>query len=319
MSDSSSSAPARSRAARDLAVRTAGAVAMIGGLAFAFWADAAWIGVDLLFQGIVLGVGLLGMGEVCRMMRAAGLRPLAREGAAALALLALATWAAAEEWSWWSREPWVWVRALRHDLPVLAGALGLGFLFLRAAGRKELSGAAADLAATVFGLVYAWGLPIYFITRVRHLGTADGEGWLWDGYGFVLAVVLTAKASDIFAYLGGRLLGKHRMTPRLSPGKTWEGFACGLAGSTAAGVGFFALAPLDFLAPLGDPLTAACFGLTVGAASVAGDLSASLLKRASGVKDSGGLVPGYGGVIDVIDSMVAAAPVGYLFLYLCIY
>lgn len=114
----------------------------------------------------------------------------------------------------------------------------------------------------------------------------------------VLAIV---AAADIGAYFVGRRIGRTRLAPAVSPGKTWEGVAGGLLAATlVAGAGAIVL---------GLPLGAlAAVGLTVGAISVVGDLAESMFKRHSGVKDSGSLFPGHGGVLDRVDSMAAAVP-----------
>src|SRR5947209_9544644 len=122
--------------------------------------------------------------------------------------------------------------------------------------------------------------------------------------------VFVPKVCDIGAYFTGRLLGRHKMTPRLSPGKTWEGAAGGLA--AAVGVSF----ALQGVAPVipGGPAGVVAFGLTVGAAGIFGDLAESLIKRDCQRKDASAIVPGFGGVLDVIDSVVFAAPVCYWWL-----
>jgi len=130
------------------------------------------------------------------------------------------------------------------------------------------------------------------------------------GLGLAMAVFVP-KAGDIGAYTAGRLFGRHKMTPALSPKKTWEGFAGGLVASVLVAFipAYFFTTPhvVDNTA-----LFALGFGLTVGLAAVAGDLAESLLKRDAGLKDAGSAVPGFGGVLDVLDSVLVAAPVAYL-------
>ena len=141
--------------------------------------------------------------------------------------------------------------------------------------------------------------------------------WLKSGdldYGTVaLALaIFVPKCCDIGAYSIGRLIGRHKMTPVLSPKKTWEGLAGGLALAAAAAVLLNRLGGLGY----GDP-AAACLGLTVGGAGVLGDLAESLVKRDFQHKDASQVVPGFGGVLDVVDSIVFAAPVSYCWLRLC--
>ena len=129
-----------------------------------------------------------------------------------------------------------------------------------------------------------------------------------NGFGRVLFLYALVEMNDVFALLGGRLLGRHRPWPTLSPNKTIEGAAIGLLASLAAALAFgFAVPELGLAHRL-------ALGLVVGLAVPAGDLVASAIKRAAGIKDYGALVPGSGGVLDVYDSLVVAAPIFYLLL-----
>lgn len=147
-------------------------------------------------------------------------------------------------------------------------------------------------ALLVLGTLYAGGL-LSMYPRVLFL--PRGEHW-------VLLGVLAVSAGDIFAYAAGRTLGKRKLAPALSPNKTVEGAAGGMAGSVACAV----LYAQAFL-PEAPVWYAAATGVVVGAAGQAGDLFESLLKRAAGVKDSGSLIPGHGGVLDRTDAILAAA------------
>ena len=118
------------------------------------------------------------------------------------------------------------------------------------------------------------------------------------------------KCCDIGAYFTGRLLGRHRMTPVLSPKKTWEGAAGGLVAGGAGGHRHQPPGPACCAADL----AAVGFGLTVGLAGMLGDLAESLIKRDCQQKDASQVVPGFGGVLDVVDSIVFAAPVAYWWL-----
>ncbi|MET0497959.1 MAG: phosphatidate cytidylyltransferase [Steroidobacteraceae bacterium] len=118
----------------------------------------------------------------------------------------------------------------------------------------------------------------------------------------LLFVLLLVVAADVGAYFAGRQFGSHKLAPRVSPGKTWEGVGGGLAGAmvlAVIGVYWFNLSPAPFIG-----LCAVVF-----VASVVGDLTESMFKRHAGVKDSGSLLPGHGGVLDRIDSITAAAPI----------
>jgi len=126
----------------------------------------------------------------------------------------------------------------------------------------------------------------------------------------LLALFALVWGADVFAYFGGKSLGKRRLASRVSPGKTWEGLAAALLGTQLLAMGGASL-----VAPLPLPAVLALAAVTL-VASVVGDLLESLLKRLRGVKDSGNLLPGHGGLLDRIDSLLAAAPVFTLGLIL---
>jgi phosphatidate cytidylyltransferase len=175
----------------------------------------------------------------------------------------------------------------------------LAFVFAAIAATRQSTTVA--LATTVLGA--AWiGFGLAFALLLRGLGDAQ------HGRDAIFAVLLTVFAADSFAYLGGRFFGRHRMTPTMSPGKTWEGLALG----TVAGVvvSFFTLYDSDVI----GRWEGAAFGAVVVAASVVGDLFQSLIKRDLGAKDTGRLLLGHGGVLDRIDSLLFAAPAAYFAL-----
>jgi len=119
-------------------------------------------------------------------------------------------------------------------------------------------------------------------------------------------MLLVVKSTDIGAFFGGRALGKHKLIAWLSPGKTWEGLACGLLTAGVVGACF---APAI---PQMNVFQAGLFGVLIGGIGQVGDLLESMMKRDAEVKDSGTLVPGFGGVLDIIDSPLLAAPFAYL-------
>ena len=125
--------------------------------------------------------------------------------------------------------------------------------------------------------------------------------------------IFIPKGADTGAYFAGRAFGRHRMTPFLSPKKTWEGLAGGLTWSALTAVGFDYLAGGLFGHGM---MEAAAFGIVVGAAGVLGDLAESLVKRDAHAKDAAAAIPGFGGLLDVVDSVLFAAPVAYLWFAL---
>jgi phosphatidate cytidylyltransferase len=169
----------------------------------------------------------------------------------------------------------------------------------------------ATISYTLLGLVY---IPFLGASTANLLyltpATPDGQ---MTGHFYLLYLAVVTKMSDCGAYLTGSLIGKHPMIPRISPKKTWEGFAGAIAHSTAASLLLVWLLP-EPLSLVGGPLRAAPLGAFLGFVAVLGDLAESVLKRATGAKDSGHSLPGIGGALDLIDSLLFTAPLLYLFL-----
>ncbi len=164
------------------------------------------------------------------------------------------------------------------------------------------------LSLTVWIALYLGLLPSFLIL-LRWEGTAN-DHW-YNGHGAILVglAVFIPKVGDIGAYFAGKHLGRRRMTPLLSPKKTWAGLFGGLAASVLAASAVQAVYPVFtrvWFAPL--------FGLSVGVAGVLGDLAESLIKRDASQKDASQVVPGFGGLLDVVDSVIFAAPVAFLWL-----
>lgn len=129
-----------------------------------------------------------------------------------------------------------------------------------------------------------------------------------DGARRVVTFVLLTVASDVGGFAAGVLLGRHRMAPGISPGKTWEGFAGSVAASVVAGV-----VAMTLLLP-GSAWQGVVLGLVVAVTATLGDLGESLIKRRTGIKDMGTLLPGHGGLMDRLDSLLPTAPVVWLLL-----
>lgn len=179
----------------------------------------------------------------------------------------------------------------------VAGALGLG-LILGALAAMHSPGEPADILERLLRLNWG-GLYVAGQLSAYLLLAACEQGRL-----LILFGVLVVVAADCGAYFAGHLLGRHQLSPRFSPGKTLEGLAGGLALAGVLGAVFAGLWLSDTSA-----LAGAGLGLVLAAFSVAGDLLESTLKRASGAKDSGTLLPGHGGLLDRIDGLLVAAPV----------
>ena len=166
-----------------------------------------------------------------------------------------------------------------------------------------------EVAVTALGFVYV-AVLFSFLLRLLFLpenGDTVPGSWL------VLWLVIVTKFADMGAYITGSLIGKHKMIPHISPGKTWQGFGGGLAFSQIAGCGLFAMMP-DKLAILGGWPWVIGLSLALSLLAIVGDLAESVLKRSIGVKDSGNTLPGIGGALDLIDSLCYTAPVLYFVL-----
>jgi phosphatidate cytidylyltransferase len=174
---------------------------------------------------------------------------------------------------------------------------------LRRALDRETEDAIHRMAGTVLATLYLGGLAWFIIAlRVKHSVNFVGST------GLVLMILVVVKATDIGAYFGGRALGRHKLIPWLSPGKTWEGLVCGVLFCGIVGAFICRhLYAMDIPVWRGFVIST-----IIGAIGQGGDLLESMMKRDAEVKDSGRLIPGFGGVLDVIDSPLLAAPFAYL-------
>lgn len=188
-------------------------------------------------------------------------------------------------------------------IPVLVVIGVVAYLELTRLVRRAFGGPARLAALVLGGLYIAGGLAALAQLQFAWAGE-HGPGGPPFGRWALLALAVT-WAADTAAYAVGSRLGRRRLAPRLSPGKTVEGT---LAGLVVAALTSVLLGGLFGLAPAGIAIVA----LLAGPAALAGDLLESALKRAAGVKDAGGLIPGHGGMLDRIDSLLLVAPVVYL-------
>lgn len=159
---------------------------------------------------------------------------------------------------------------------------------------------ASGIGTTLMGVCYV-ALPLSLMCYIPILGSDTWNPWVMVAYIFII------WANDVFAYLVGMTFGRHRLCERLSPKKSWEGFFGGLAGAVATGLAAAYALDANYWVWGGLALVASLSG-------VAGDLVESMFKREAGVKDSGQVIPGHGGVLDRFDALLLSAP--YVFLYL---
>jgi len=218
--------------------------------------------------------------------------------------------------------PWKWATLALGEAMVLEAGLNLKCgIFLWPIGAIALTlGALAcvqnpnahnRLAGSVLSLAYVPGMLMFYALVVQKFGPTCEHG---DGVGLAIWIIAVAKFTDVGGYLVGSLIGRHKLAPSISPGKTWEGVAGGLAFAMLVGMGILKFSP-SWLPSLFSFKLALLLPLPIGVAAIISDLSESAFKRRAGVKDSGRRIPGIGGALDLADSLLLAGPVAYaLFL-----
>lgn len=185
--------------------------------------------------------------------------------------------------------------------------------------------ATTNIALAFLAIAYAGGL-MGFVVQLRwilyEVDAGSGRERHWAMHMF-LVTIFTVKISDIGQYAVGRAIGKHKLAPRISPGKTWEGAVGGVLLGSCVGAALISLALRTSTSVQNQATTATVFNPSIIAtllyvvsiciAGIVGDLAESMFKRDAGVKDSSSWLPGFGGVLDLLDSLLGAAPVAYLF------
>lgn len=245
--------------------------------------------------------------ELYRFCAGTEIEPLSAIGAsAAVGMVLLAGWRPA------FHDFAPWALAL---VGVLTGVLLVLVIFVRSPDNRPLAAA----SVTLFGAVYA-GLALAAVPLLHALpagrGWAGGAGDPWAGF-LVIALPLAATwVGDACAYFAGTTWGERRLAPSISPNKSWVGFWANLGGAAAAAAVWFVIAaPRLTGLPLGLG-GAVGLGAMLGLGAVVGDLVESLLKREAGVKDSGRIFPGHGGVLDRLDALLFTLPLAYVALVL---
>jgi phosphatidate cytidylyltransferase len=170
------------------------------------------------------------------------------------------------------------------------------------------------MAYTLFGLLYVLWL-FNFTTKILYLTPRASNGAV-TGQFYVLYLIAVTKFSDMGAYLTGSMIGRHLMVPHISAKKTWEGFFGALAFALLCSLILFKVMPGHLSMLTWTHATA--LGLLLGFAAVVGDLAESIIKRSTGVKDSGNFLPGIGGALDLVDSLLFTAPLLFFYLRLVI-
>jgi len=244
---------------------------------------AIWFGTPWFTSLIVLSA-IAGSLEFYRMATAAGSRPMVYLGVLWTLLLVIS-----------SHCPYIQIKPILITTAVVVSLVCLLF-------RPNREQAFARWAWTMAGILYIGWMLSYWVD-LRSL--ESGRGW-------VLWAILTVFANDIFSFFGGRAFGKRRLAPAISPGKTWEGAAIGVILGMTASFGLSAAFSLPF--NQWQPLL---LGAIICILAQLGDLVESLLKRTTGAKDSGGLLPGHGGLLDRADSLILTGVFAYYWATLC--
>jgi len=298
-------ATARRAARGAFGSRAAVAVVVVAAFAALAWADAtalwgarpAWWLLPVAFL-----LAAIGARELVALLAASGrpvAEPLVVAGTLGIVMAAAAGSGAAAA----SPAKLGWVAAA--CMAAVAACFVEGIARYRPGAGVLARAAAGAIAAVGLGLPLAFLVGLRLLDRHTPAGTLEPLGLLP-----LVSLVAVVKAGDVAAYVVGALVGRHRMAPLLSPGKTWEGAAASLAAAVAvAWIVLERLAWPTAARPWGGWLA---YGLLVGGAGMLGDLAESLVKRDLGAKDSGKSLGGLGGVLDLVDALLLAAPVAWL-------
>lgn len=268
----------------------------------------------LLYQGgwtlaiPLAGAAALGAGEISRFAECRGVRPLSWVGMPAAAALVLA---AAARPDYAAFAPW----ALGIAAAILLASLTLA-LGVRGPGGHPLGA----VAVTLFGALYA-ALPVSVVVLLHalpeRLGWGPLEGSRWTGLLVVALPLACTWVGDAAAYFAGTAWGRTKLFPSVSPGKSWVGAWAGVAGAAGAAALWYAVISHHLPGlPIRTVAASAAVGAALGVGAIVGDLAESLLKREAGMKDSGRIFPGHGGVLDRLDALVFTVPMAYAILWI---
>ncbi len=241
---------------------------------------------------LITAISVLTLREFYLLMRGSGYAPFHKFGLVFGGVITLAPWIHAQ-----------WGGPVHLLVPLAAIVFAIRLLAERTPETRVES-----LASTLFGLIYVSLMMSYLVAIITPLpgDTVSPTGRLL----LCLWLVATVKFCDIGALLSGMTFGRHKMSPQISPKKTWEGAIGGVFVSMGVGAGMAWLSR-DWFPPHMTPLVAALMAAPIAVLGIVADLIESVLKRRANMKDSGGTIPGIGGMFDLSDSLLLTAPVAY--------
>ncbi|PWU06971.1 MAG: hypothetical protein C5B47_06835 [Verrucomicrobia bacterium] len=255
----------------------------------------------VLYLILICGAGLIAQGEFFRMLQNNGIRPFS-----GTALIVSAIFLSGSFFYYQSHGV---STQLDFDAAMILFFIIAIFARQMCSPIKE-GESLRTVALTLFGILYIpWML--HYVSKIIFLTPPTVEG-VSTGQFYALFGIVVTKFSDMGAYVFGSLFGRHRFMSHISPKKTWEGFLGALASAVLGGsVLYLLLRPQLSLFQWKDVI---CLGILLGGAAVAGDLAESIIKRSAQAKDSSQIIPGIGGILDLIDSLLFTLPI--LFFYL---
>lgn len=281
---------------RNLLVRTASGVVLLGVVLGAsivgYWG----------FAALMMLITVVGLWEFYNLAVAKGTEPQRWLGIVASAMLVMA--ASAFAYAFYDTH---------NDNTIIISVAALLAFFVLAAMMFVVEVFRAketpllNIATTAMGVVYV-AMPLSLMCFVPILANINSE--TWNPWAF-LCYLFIVWGNDVFAYLVGISIGKHKMCPRLSPKKSWEGFFGGVLGSLAMGAFGAYIVDGNYLLWIG-------LAAVVSLSSVVGDLAESMFKRDAGVKDSGNFIPGHGGMLDRFDALILSAPFAFIYLIVAV-
>ncbi len=268
-------------------------------------AGSVWAGSDIGFFVLIFFAAMVALYEYLSMVKAQGAPVFTLTGMLCAAVYLIGSYLYLR-YHGGEKQPDI-------ELGVLVGFLFLIFarqMFRPASDKAPLEA----MAYTGFGLIYIPWL-FNFVTKIMFLAPRSESGEITGQY-YLIFLILVTKFSDMGAYVFGSLFGRHPFAPHISPKKTWEGFFGALISSLLGAWWLYSLMPGKLLLFRFEDVT--ILGLLLGVAAVVGDLAESIIKRSAHAKDSSHILPGIGGTLDLIDSLLFTAPLLYFYLVVVI-